>query len=690
MKIDGFFAELKRRNVYKVAITYAVVAWLLIQAASILLPTFEAPGWVMKVLVVFLGFGFVISVMISWAFETTPQGLKRTGEVSPAELQTLPTWSRRKFATFVVLVALLAAGLLAFNILRSKSASRSTTAAEPGVAQKSIAVLPFENLSDDKGATYFADGIQDQILTKLASIADLKVISRTSTAKYKSKPEDLKTVSQQLGVTNVLEGTVQKAGDKVRVNVQLIDARADSHLWAKTYDRDIKDVFAVESEVAQGVADLLQAKLSPAESSTLADAPTKDATAYDLFLKGEYEQRAAENALRTESFDQAASWYQQAITHDPNFALAMARLVEGRMLRHWYFEKFSDAELTEVRTMAERALTLAPDLAEAHVALGLFYYFAYRQYEKALDEFGRAIQLQSNNSTALRSTAFVHRRQGQWERALDELKRCLELDPRSAYVMGNLGGTYNWLRRWKEGERAARRAIELDPYAGDAMIALLTASLNGRGDIKEALRLLATFPPDSKMTSSDVAAVENLTGQRAYVFVIARDFEAALKIWENAGKTAADERRRLSARVVIRVVSGDLTGAQAEAEKARQLLEERLRERPDEILTMAQLSWVYFALNRNADALKLARQAADLLPPEKDVLSGNTTLTNLAQIESRTRAAADAVVILRRLLSIPAGYEISIARLKLDPVWDPIRNDPGFQQLLTIKEHVGQ
>src|ERR1051325_931944 len=210
MNDRNFFSELKRRNVYKFAITYAVVAWLFIQAASILLPTFEAPNWVMKAFVVFLALGFVISVMISWAFEATPEGLKRTEDVPADVAAKLPTWSRRKFATFVTVVALLAAGLLAFNLFRNKPLTRSTTAAASSISPKSIAVLPFENLSDDKSAAYFADGIQDEILTKLASIADLKVISRTSTAKYKSKPEDLKTVSQQLGVANVLEGSVQK------------------------------------------------------------------------------------------------------------------------------------------------------------------------------------------------------------------------------------------------------------------------------------------------------------------------------------------------------------------------------------------------------------------------------------------------------------------------------------------------
>src|SRR6202040_4092537 len=297
---------------------------------------------------------------IAWAFELTPEGLKRTEDVD-----VVPE-KQGKSRTWIYVVAVGAAISIALFILgrhiasNTASAARTEAATASSIPQKSIAVLPFENLSDDKNAAYFADGIQDEILTKLASIADLKVISRTSTAKYKSKPEDLKTVSQQLGVGNVLEGSVQKAADKVRVNVQLIDARADSHLWAKTYDRDIKDVFAVESEVAQEIADSLQAKLSPAEASTLATAPTKDTAAYDLFLKGEFHMRAANVSLRPESFDAAIAWYQQAIARDPNFALAMARLAECRLTQHWFIETFTEAELAEVKKTAEHALALAP------------------------------------------------------------------------------------------------------------------------------------------------------------------------------------------------------------------------------------------------------------------------------------------------------------------------------------------
>ena len=690
MNPANFLGELKRRNVYKVAVAYAIVGWLLVQVATQVFPFFEIPNWAVRLIVLAIVIGFPISLVIAWAFELTPEGLKRTEDVD------LATQARTKSHAWIYVVAVgavLSIGLFLLGRYTGRniaSAARTEGVTGSTIPQKSIAVLPFENLSDDKNAAYFADGIQDEILTKLASIADLKVISRTSTAKYKSKPEDLKTVSQQLGVATVLEGSVQKAADKVRVNVQLIDARADSHLWAKSYDRDMKDVFAVESEVAQEIADSLQAKLSPAEANAVASAPTKDTAAYDLFLKGEYEERLADSSLKAESFDQAAAWYRQAIARDPNFALAMARLVQNRIAYHWFVEQMSEAELTQVRNTAEQAVALAPNLAQVHVALGQFYYHGYRQYERALVEFERALQLQPNAAAALEYSGYVHRRQGQWKRCLTELKRAFEADPRNASLAANVSNTYMPLRMWKEAGLAARHSLELDPYAADGMRTLLGSIVSGSGEITEARRVLATFPAENKiLVNSTFGNVRDMTGDRAYVLVFARDFGAALKLWETAGSTAVDERRRLSARVAIRVLGGDLIGAQAEAEKARQLLEARLRELPTDISSMTQLSWVYLALKRNSDATELARQAAKRLPPEKDAIVGNELLTGLAEIEAHTGASADAIAILRQQLSVPAGGSVSIARLKIDPVWDPIRNHPGFQQLLGTKELVG-
>ncbi len=676
----SFFAELKRRNVYKVAIAYAVVGWLLVQVATQVFPFFEIPNWAVRLVVLAIIIGLPIALVIAWAFELTPEGIKRT------EDGDVPAGRASKNRTWIYVVMIGAAFSIGLFFIGRYTARQNSGASSSELPAKSIAVLPFESLSEDKANAYFADGIQDQILTKLASVADLKVISRTSTAKYKSRPEDLKTVARELGVATVLEGTVQRAGEKVRVNVQLIDARADSHLWAKSYDRDLQDVFAIQSEVAQEIADALRAKLSPAEANTLAIAPTKDTAAYDFFLKGEHEHRAALAAQVPQPFDQAAAWYQEAIARDPNFALAMAQLVVCRMRRHWLAESLNESELVEVGRVAKQALTLAPDLAEAHIALGVYHYYGSRQYELALAEFQRALALQPNNSQALAFSAYVHRRQGEWDRTLDELGKSLAQDPRNATTRANVAQTYLILRRWKEAQTTAQHALIIDPHEATSLRVLLLSYLN-RGEEQEALRALAAFPDDVFLPNS--GSLGMFIGHGAETRIFNRDFNAALKEWETGSRATSNERLRLSAKTAIRVLAGDLSSAQADADKARLLLEARLREHPDEIRALRALSWVYLALHRNDDANKTARQALDLLPPEKDAVLGAANLASLAEIQARTGATGEAVSNLRRLLSIPAGEVVSIARLKVDPVWDPIRNDPEFQELLAGKELVG-
>ncbi|MEY2487066.1 MAG: hypothetical protein QOH39_2714 [Verrucomicrobiota bacterium] len=578
---------------------------------------------------------------------------------------------------------LLFAAIVAAFVIVSKRSTRPASLSEKG-----IAVLPFENLSDDKSNAYFADGIQDEILTKLASIVDLKVISRTSTVKYKSKPEDLRTVSQQLGVANVLEGSVQRAADKVRINVQLIDARADAHLWAKTYDRDIKDVFAVESEVSQEIADSLRARLSPIEANVLAAAPTKDPEAYDLFLKAEYEHHEAESVFKTESFDRAAALYKQAIARDPNFTSAIARLVEIQVKRNHYGESFSEAELEEIGKTAERAVALAPDLAEAHVALGLLYYFGKFQYEPAMAEFQHALALQPNNLAALRYSAGIHARQGQLERSLAELKKCEELDPRDPMFADSIAGTYLDFRMWPEAKRGGLHALALDPHNVAATHIVFFSELGRTGDLKEAARILHSIPPAKELGAYTAGGYLSLVGFYSYLATVNHDFPTALSYWNDASDDPGAERTRLCARIAIHVLAGDSPDASA-IEKARNLTETKLIQQPEDVDTMIQLSWINLALHRNDEALRLVRHGADLVPMKTDAVAGPFVLAALAEVEVRTGHTPDAIEHLRYLLGIPAGQQCCIQRLKIDPVWDPIRGDPGFQQLLADKEQIG-
>jgi Predicted integral membrane protein len=685
----NFFAELKRRNVYKVAVTYAVVGWLLVQIATQVFPIFEIPNWALRLIVLAIIIGFPIALVIAWAFEVTPEGIKRTEDVAATEEH-----SHGGAWIYIVLVGLaLSVGL--FFLGRYTVSRKTIDSAE--LPAKSIAVLPFENLSEEKANAYFAEGIQDEILTKLATVRDLKVISRTSTAKYQSKPDNLKAVANELGVATLLEGAVQKSGDKVRVNVQLIDARTDSHLWAKTFDRDFKDVFAVESEVAQEITDTLKAKLSSSESHELASVPTQDPQAYDLFLQAGYQLRAAESVPLAETYARAEEFYRQAIARDPKFAQAYAALAYCSLSSHWFLSRRTPAQLAEAKSLIDRALELAPNSPEAHVSLAIFHYWGHRQYDAALAELQRTLNLQPNNAKARQYRAWILRRQGKWDQFLSEANLAQELDPRDEQIPANVALSFVPLREWSEAERYASRALAIDPINTIAITAQVNARLNGRGDIEGARKALdaargrIAFPGiGAGGVPSGAAAVGNVTavsgGMPVYLHVIVRQFANALTLWDTAPELkSASHSRRLSARVAIHVLAGQTV--RDEAEEARVLLEKELSERPDDLFSRSELAWVYLALGRKADALRIAREAGNLLTIEMDAILGAAGQLALAEVEAWAGEPQEATNRLRHLLSIPS--QISIARLKIDPVWDPIRNHPDFQKLLTEPELIG-
>src|SRR5215471_16651411 len=680
--MSGFFAELQRRKVYRVAAAYIVAAAFIIQIGSAVIPAWELPNWTLRLVVVLLLVGFPVALILAWAYDVTPQGIQATPKI--------PGGHRRRNIILLVAAGAVISIAAGFFLLPRASARK---------IDKSVAVLPFENLSDEKENVYFAQGIQNEILTKLAAVRDLKVISRTSTAKYQSKPANLKTVAQELGVSTILEGTVQRAGDKVRVNVQLIDARTDTHLWAKSYDRDFKDVLTVESEVAAQIADALKANLSPSESNVLAAARTENAEAYDLFLRGQYEFHQAESSLAADAYDRADAFYRQALAREPNFAEAAAELARNRLSRHWFVSPLAPAELEEVKSLIDRALALAPNSPEAHFALGLFFYWGHRQYENALAEFNRTLELQPNNADARAYCAWVYRRRGEWERSLADSRRAEELAPRDAGIPTNIGVTCYALRLWEDAERAELRALAIDPRNTQAAMFLILTRLTTAGNVDSARRALDDFPelitalpggaggPRGATGAGDVNAV---IGWPVYLDVIERRFTDAFQAVET--KAVNDDRaqlQQLAGRAAIRVLAGELEPAKSMGKEALPLLEARVKERPDDTFAMTELSWVYLALGRNADALRLSRQAADTISVEKDALAGPNFQIGLAQIEARAGAPEEAVERIQRLLSTPAGFAASIALLKIDPVWDPIRNRPDFQQLLSGSERVG-
>ena len=469
MNPHNFFAELKRRNVYKVAITYAVVAWLLIQAASILLPTFEAPAWVMKAFVVLLAFGFVISVMISWAFEATPEGLKRTKDVSPE--MSLPSWSARKFAAFIISLALIAAGLFAFQFLRPVGTSRRDVRqieeGRPGgaflpISQKSIAVLPLLNESGDPKDEYFSDGLSEELIAALAQIRELKVIGRSSSFRFKDRKEESKTIGEKLGVSTLLEGTVRKQGERVRIVAELINAADGIELWTRTFDRELKDIFAVQQEIAAAVASSLKMTLLGANQRPATDSATRNIEAHNAYLLGHYhfERR------NIEDYRKAVAHYDEAIRLDPEYALAYAERSEAWTLIGDLSGE-SKTAWPKARSDAEHAVAIAPTLAEAHGALGWVRFFVEWKFAEGLEELRRAKELSPANPTANDLLGRVLPYLGKLDEAEAQARQAVELDP-LGFTQNNLARILWFKGKNDEADKVARRVAELQPTAASS------------------------------------------------------------------------------------------------------------------------------------------------------------------------------------------------------------------------------
>ena len=514
MNPKQFFAEVKRRNVYKVAAAYGVVAWLLTEIATQVLPFFEIPNWGVRLIVLAIVIGFPIALVIAWAFELTPEGLKRT-EIADAEFP-LGRSPKRAWIFIVIIAGAISVGLF-FLGRYTTSRTLSTEQGQPpasaeSLPQKSIAVLPFDNLSRDPDNAYFAEGIQDEILTRLAKVADLKVISRTSTQKYKSAPDNLRDIAKQLGVLNILEGSVQRAADQVRVTVQLINATTDAHLWAETYDRKLTDIFAVESDVAKTIADTLHAKLTGSEKSAIAKRPTADTEAYELYLKG----RFFWNKRTGPDLRKAIAYFNQAIAKDPNYALAYAGLADAYVLLPPYGAASALESFPQAEAAAKKALELDDALAEAHTSLAQVLVSYDFDFEGSTREFERAIALNPNYATAHHwYGSGPPLSLGEFDRAIAELKRAQQLDPLSLIINADLGSGFVTARRYDDAIAQLRKTIEMDPHFYYAHWNLGEA-LELKGQLREAFAEYkkAAELNDDPLVLSLVAQAEAKLGQR--------------------------------------------------------------------------------------------------------------------------------------------------------------------------------
>ena len=585
--------------------------------------------------------------------------------------------SHVRWAKAAIALLVLAAVVAAFIFVL-----RKPTRSLLSIAEKSIAVLPFENLSEDKANAYFADGIQDEILTRLSKIADLKVISRTSTQHYKSAPENLPEIAKQLGVAHILEGSVQKSGEAVRVNVQLIKAANDSHLWADTYDRRLTDIFLVESEVAKAIADQLRVKLTGQEEQVIAAKPTDNPEAYDAYLRGlAYNLKTANTTANSLG---AQKYLREAVRLDPNFALGLALLsyVDARGYRTLTLQP-TVALCEEARQAAETALTLQPNLGEAVLAKGYYHYACLKDYDTAVRYFDQARQFLPNSSRIPESLAYVARRRGQWDQSGSYFNEAERLDPRNVTLLTQHAQTYVCLRRFPEALRKLEQVLDIIPDEVDTL-AEKAAIAQAEDDLPRGSALLAPLHPSADDASALETQVYQAILERHPAPIIPRLKEILAKPDPALGYINGELRFWLG---WSQEVAGDRATAHESWKQARSELEPFLKGQPENYILIGDLALTNMGLGDKAAALALVERAMALVPIEKDALVGPRPIEVLARVAARSGDSDRAIAALHQLLSIPyygalaEGVPLTPALLRLDPMFDPLRNDPRFQKL---------
>ncbi len=656
--MSGFFEEVRRRKVYRVAAAYVIAAGAIIQIASAVFPAWELPNWSLRLAIAFLLMGFPIALILAWAYDITPQGI----QVTP---QTSAGTHRRRNLIFLIAAGVAISALAGWFLLPRASARK---------IDKSIAVLPFQNLSDEKENAYFADGMQDDILTNLSKIGDLKVISRTSVMSYREGARNARDIGKALGVATLLEGSVRRSGNRVRVNVQLINAENDAHIWAEDYDRDLNDVFAIQSDLAQKIVAALQAKLSPNEKARLDRRPTENSKAYLLYL--EAEQYASEPDVFSEVSRKAEELYEQAIALDPKFAEAFAGL---SMVESWAYHIVDPTprRLERARSTAEEALRLQPDLSEGHLALGYYYYYGARDYERALSEFETARRGLPNEAQAYLAIAAIQRRQGKWTESLANFEKAAALDPRNPKVLHNLGFTYLAMRNYSAADNIYDRMIASTPQSFSARALKGVVAIFARGDIALAQEQLDALPPS-------VDADGLVTSTRVWVLSLGQKYPEALRVLEEFRGEVLGAYNGPTPKAFLEGLLYHCLGDQGKAvtamKYARVVTERLVSERPDDASRHALLGQVLALLGEKDAAIAEGKRAAQLLPESQDAYDGPQIMAALAGIYTWVGESDEAFRLLDHLLQVPNG--VTVPLLKLDPGWEPLRRDPRFQALL--------
>ena len=652
MNARKFFTELKRRKVYRVAVGYAVLAWLLIQIATQVLPFFETPTWAVRLVIVALVLGFPVALFLSWAFDLTPGGIVRTDDIDQGK------------------------GLPA--------AAPVPKAAPP---EKSIAVLPFENLSDDEQNTFFADGIQDDILSNLAKVADLKVISRTSVRQYRTGTRNVREIGEALGVAYILEGTVRRDANRVRINAQFIDARTDLHVWSDTFDREMTDLFALQTELARRIVFALRANLSPREKASLQVHPTSDLDAYDLFLRARDLFRWSGSGDPRENGEHALQLLEEAIGRDPDFALAHCLASRFHCELYWFGYDRTRSRLARAKIEADTALRLQPESSDARLALAYYYYYGYRDYELARTELVIAHGAAPNDAETWEAAAAIDRRQGRWEDALTNFEKAKELDPRNASVLWDVAETYACLGRFAEAANGFSIGTEVNPEAHFFSIARAAIALRTEGNLEPLRAVLRAIPADFDPGGG-------VTNIALRVHLAARDYDEAERWLRKSRYERFNDIGVGGAGAILDGYAfprswyegliargrGDNAAAPSAFVSAHEIVEDDLLKAPDDAELVAMLGLVLAMRGRNDEAIAAGRRAVDLLPISKDAFDGPLIAGKLAVIYAQAGASDRALDLLEELVAVPNGP--TPGALRVEREWDPLRGDPRFEKIL--------
>ena len=660
LHMSGFLEEVKRRKVYRVAVAYVIAAGGIIQLASAALPAWELPNWALRLVILLLLLGFPIALILAWAYDITAQGIQATPTIAG------PRSHRRRNIIMLLASGVIISAAAGFFLLPRVSARK---------IDKSIAVLPFENLSAEQDNAYFADGIQDDVLTNLSKIGDLKVISRTSVMPYRGKTSNVREIGKALGVATILEGSVRRIGNRVRVNVQLINADTDEHLWAEDYDRDLTDVFAIQTDLAQQIVRELQAKLSPMEKAQIERRPTENGEAYLAFVEAHELFYRPDGTFRANT-EKAEQLFERATTLDPNFAGAFAGLAR---VHDWAYHDFDKtlARKEKARAAAETAIRLQPDLPEGHLALGFYHYYCERDYQAALHEFAIAKLSLPNSAEVYMAIGAIERRQGKWKESTANMERAASVSPKDAWILQNLADNYYATRNFEAADKILDRAIEAAPKSFGARAEKAMLAVDWKGDLSVTERELTQVPtgvdPDGLVTFA-----------RMQLLLLQRKFPDALALLKQSPQDVFhDDKPREFFEGAIHTFSKDKEKALAAFKRARPVAEKALREGPSDASRHVILGMILAGLGEKDGAIAEGRRAVELLPESQDALDGPKMTVALAQIYAWTGETDQALQLIDRSLSTPNG--VTVAMLKLDPMWDPLGTDPRFQRLVALQ-----